>query len=316
MIELEWLLVGALLALLMRMAVGLVREQFAYERFRSEFHNVMVESGIETVYAANAFPPKEVENYEKMRAKLAERHTDASSLKVGHIAFRKGKPCRITKVDYSTETATEAASLTVEMLEDKQVVGTEAEFLRTPVALAGEVYGAGPENFYVMTEQVPWARFLPDNEKMLLRKALMQRTSSVIGLMMQLQNDKGGLRTLWSQKRVSDAYYQRMLDLERMLQEELNAAQEEAELLDPGSSKTLTQSAVNEARKKAEMSEEMKEKQQIQEAKENEEKKAEEDAVRKKKEQEEEAERMARELIEQEEASEKKKKKKAAAGKK
>merc|ERR1719409_897229 len=106
---LEWLVVGTLVALLMRVAIGMLREHFAYERFRTEFHEVMVESGIETVYAANAFPPKEVENYEKMRSKLAERHFEVSSLKVGHIAFRKGKPCRIVKVDHGTETETQNA---------------------------------------------------------------------------------------------------------------------------------------------------------------------------------------------------------------
>ena len=38
-----------------------------------------------------------------MRSKLAERHFEVSSLKVGHIAFRKGKPCRIVKVfEFST----------------------------------------------------------------------------------------------------------------------------------------------------------------------------------------------------------------------
>ena len=35
-----------------------------------------------------------------------------------------------------------------------QVVGTEAELLKTPVSLAVELYGSGPDNFFDMKEQV------------------------------------------------------------------------------------------------------------------------------------------------------------------
>lgn len=242
---LEWAALLAFVLVLVYFAVQLRKQHLAYEQMREEFHEVLIESGIEVVYMGDAYPPPEVAFYESMRGKIAQRHLEPSSLKVGEVAFRKGKPCRVEHVDL----ADDPPSLTVKMLEDNSVVGTEMALLQTAVGLCAKITGAGPGSTYPMTDEVPWARFLADEEKKMLSTSLTKRAAKMAFLMMQLQQDKPGIRQLWTQKRITDDYWESLNSLEQLLGEDLQALQADAERISPGLSKQVMQLAVQEARR-------------------------------------------------------------------
>merc|ERR1719316_3015 len=242
---LEWVALLAFFLVLVYSAVQLRKQHLDYERMRAEFHGVLIESGIEVEYMGDAYPPPEVAFYESMRGKIAERHLEPSSLKVGEVAFRKGKPCKVEHIDH----ADDPPSLTVKMLDDNSVVGTEMKHLETPVALCARISGVGKASNYPMTDDVPWARFLAEEEKKMLSTGLIKRGTKMAFLMMQLQQDKPGIRQLWTQKRVTDAYFDSLQELEQLLGQDLGALQADAERIAPGLSKAIMQQAVQEARR-------------------------------------------------------------------
>jgi hypothetical protein len=139
-----------------------------------------------------------------------------------------------------------------------------------------------------------WVQRIPQEARVCLQKALIKRMVSCIDRLNQVQQDKPGNFALWRKKLVSEAYWNSLCDAEKLVTEEIESCQAEAEELRPGWKDSVFRDAVHlwrlqkdqemekKAAKKAVVNEK-KEKEKEVKRKEAEERKKEEDKVREEK---------------------------------
>lgn len=79
-----------------------------------------------------------------------------------------------------------------------------------------------------------WVRDLQEEERNMLKGALVRRLVGDIELLSQIQRDKPGNWKLWRGKLVSEQYWSSLCDAERLVGEEVDACLAEADILEPG----------------------------------------------------------------------------------
>lgn len=164
-----------------------------------------------------------------------------------------------------------------------------------------------------------WVARLPIEKRKELHQALMKRLVSSLDKLEKVQTDKPGTWKLWREKLVSERYWQSLLDGERLVGQEIDDCQDEADEIEPGWKEIIFRQAVNiwradkhyEKEKKVlkkEVEKQKKAKEKEGRAKELDKKKELEDKIR----EEQKAEKMMEKLL-KEEANEGKKKQKGNA---